>query len=125
MFAPPNQQTTAIVVLRRVAVDGLISHILYISRGKHVIMDRNMIDTASGGALMDKTPAATRHLILNIASNMQRFEIRGRVDTSKVVSEVIGSFLVIFTRIKSTKANYSIVNLRSNSLKDIVCSIMT
>ncbi|RDY09131.1 hypothetical protein CR513_06550, partial [Mucuna pruriens] len=30
-------------------------------------MDRNMIDAASGGALMDKTPAATRHLISNMA----------------------------------------------------------
>ncbi|RDX98112.1 hypothetical protein CR513_19016, partial [Mucuna pruriens] len=32
-------------------------------------MDRNMIDVASGGALMDKTPTAIRHLILNMASN--------------------------------------------------------
>ncbi|RDX94758.1 hypothetical protein CR513_22831, partial [Mucuna pruriens] len=30
-----------------------------------------MIDAASGGALMDKTPAAARHLISNMASNTQ------------------------------------------------------
>ncbi|RDX66869.1 hypothetical protein CR513_54321, partial [Mucuna pruriens] len=30
-------------------------------------MDRSMIDAASGEALMEKTPAATRHLILNMA----------------------------------------------------------
>ncbi|RDX96928.1 hypothetical protein CR513_20356, partial [Mucuna pruriens] len=35
------------------------------------MMDKSMIDAASGGALMDKTPATTRHLISNIASNTQ------------------------------------------------------
>ncbi|RDY11819.1 hypothetical protein CR513_03460, partial [Mucuna pruriens] len=32
------------------------------------IMDRSMIDAASGGALMDKTPTTTRHLISNMAN---------------------------------------------------------
>ncbi|RDY08412.1 hypothetical protein CR513_07357, partial [Mucuna pruriens] len=32
-------------------------------------MDRSMIDAASGGALMDKTPVVARHLISNMASN--------------------------------------------------------
>ncbi|RDY11346.1 hypothetical protein CR513_04003, partial [Mucuna pruriens] len=41
------------------------------------LMDRSMIDAASGGALMDKTPAAARHLISNMASNTQQFGIRG------------------------------------------------
>ncbi|RDX79273.1 hypothetical protein CR513_40319, partial [Mucuna pruriens] len=40
-------------------------------------MDRSMIDAASGGALMDKTPVAARHLISNMASNTQQFGIRG------------------------------------------------
>ncbi|RDX63348.1 hypothetical protein CR513_58237, partial [Mucuna pruriens] len=31
------------------------------------MMDRSMIDVASGGALMDKTPAVARHLISNMA----------------------------------------------------------
>ncbi|RDY05158.1 hypothetical protein CR513_11031, partial [Mucuna pruriens] len=35
------------------------------------MMDRSMIDAASEGALMDKTPTATRHLISNMASNTQ------------------------------------------------------
>ncbi|RDX94166.1 hypothetical protein CR513_23480, partial [Mucuna pruriens] len=35
------------------------------------MMDRSMIDAVSGGALMDKTPAAARHLITNMASNTQ------------------------------------------------------
>ncbi|RDY12053.1 hypothetical protein CR513_03204, partial [Mucuna pruriens] len=36
-----------------------------------MMMDRSMIDATSGGALMDKTPAAARHLISNMASNTQ------------------------------------------------------
>ncbi|RDX90043.1 hypothetical protein CR513_28138, partial [Mucuna pruriens] len=35
------------------------------------MMDRSMIDAASGGALMDKTPPATRHLISNMARPSQ------------------------------------------------------
>ncbi|RDX97366.1 hypothetical protein CR513_19862, partial [Mucuna pruriens] len=41
------------------------------------MMDQSMIDAASGGALMDKMPATTRHLISNMASNTQQFGIRG------------------------------------------------
>ncbi|RDX99132.1 hypothetical protein CR513_17856, partial [Mucuna pruriens] len=44
-------------------------------------MERSMIDAASGGALMDKTPAAARHLISNMASNTQQFGIRGPSQT--------------------------------------------
>ncbi|RDX98890.1 hypothetical protein CR513_18131, partial [Mucuna pruriens] len=43
-----------------------------------------MIDAASGGALMDKTPAATRHLISNMSSNTQQFGIRGPSQTQMV-----------------------------------------
>ncbi|RDX90583.1 hypothetical protein CR513_27537, partial [Mucuna pruriens] len=34
-----------------------------------MMMDRSMIDSASGGALVDKMPVATRHLLSNMASN--------------------------------------------------------
>ncbi|RDX93793.1 hypothetical protein CR513_23900, partial [Mucuna pruriens] len=51
------------------------------------MMDRSMIDAASGGALMDKTPAAARHLISNMASNTQQFGIRGPGQT-RMVSEI-------------------------------------
>ncbi|RDX73602.1 hypothetical protein CR513_46765, partial [Mucuna pruriens] len=50
-------------------------------------MDRSMIDAASGGALMDKTPAATRHLISNMASNTQQFGIRGS-NQSRMLNEI-------------------------------------
>ncbi|RDY07788.1 hypothetical protein CR513_08049, partial [Mucuna pruriens] len=40
-------------------------------------MGRSMIDVASGGGLMDKTPTTTRHVISNMASNTQQFGIRG------------------------------------------------
>ena len=35
-----------------------------------------MIDAASGGALVDKTPEATRNLIANMAANSQQFGTR-------------------------------------------------
>ncbi|RDY05967.1 hypothetical protein CR513_10131, partial [Mucuna pruriens] len=41
------------------------------------MMDRSMIDATSGGALMEKTTVAARHLISNMASNSQQFGIRG------------------------------------------------
>ncbi|RDX73925.1 hypothetical protein CR513_46391, partial [Mucuna pruriens] len=40
----------------------------------HSMMDRSMIDAASGGALMDKTPTAARHMISNMATSNQRLE---------------------------------------------------
>ena len=37
-------------------------------------IDRNMIDTASGGALVDKTPEVARNLISNMAANSSSLE---------------------------------------------------
>ncbi|RDX70337.1 hypothetical protein CR513_50437, partial [Mucuna pruriens] len=51
-------------------------------------MDRSMIDAASGGALMDKTPATARHLISNMASNTQQFGIRGPSQSQMMVNEI-------------------------------------
>ncbi|RDX91652.1 hypothetical protein CR513_26336, partial [Mucuna pruriens] len=45
-----------------------------------MLMDKSMIDVASGGALMDKTPTAARNLISNMAGNTQGF---GGVDGYK------------------------------------------
>ncbi|RDX76066.1 hypothetical protein CR513_43986, partial [Mucuna pruriens] len=56
-----------------------------------LMMDHNIVNAASGGALMDKTPVVARHLISNMASNMQQFGTRGGAVTLKVVSEV-GAF---------------------------------
>ena len=39
-------------------------------------MERSMIDAASGGALVDKTPEAARILISNMAANSQQFGTR-------------------------------------------------
>ncbi|RDX76045.1 hypothetical protein CR513_44005, partial [Mucuna pruriens] len=41
------------------------------------MMDRSMINATSGGALMDKTLVAIRHLISNMGSNTQQLGIRG------------------------------------------------
>ncbi|RDX83524.1 Retrovirus-related Pol polyprotein from transposon 17.6, partial [Mucuna pruriens] len=54
-------------------------------------MDRSMIDAASGGALMDKMPAAARHLISNMASNTQQFGIREPSQT-RMVNEIGAAF---------------------------------
>ncbi|RDY14624.1 hypothetical protein CR513_00276, partial [Mucuna pruriens] len=51
------------------------------------LMDRSMIDAASGGALMDKTPAAARHLISKTVDNTQQFSVRGFA-ASRVVNEI-------------------------------------
>ncbi|RDX68525.1 hypothetical protein CR513_52474, partial [Mucuna pruriens] len=51
-----------------------------------MMMDQSMIDAASGGALMHKTSAVARHLILNIASNTQQLKTRG-VEPSRAVNE--------------------------------------
>ncbi|XP_020209331.2 uncharacterized protein LOC109794285 [Cajanus cajan] len=50
-------------------------------------MDRSMIDAASGGALMDKTPAAAKDLIANMAANTQQFGAT-RGTSSRSVNEV-------------------------------------
>ncbi|RDY11614.1 hypothetical protein CR513_03690, partial [Mucuna pruriens] len=61
---------------------------VHITRSASLMMiDRSMIDAASGGALMDKTPTAARHLILNMASNTQQFGTRGTI-APRIVNEV-------------------------------------
>ncbi|RDX91875.1 hypothetical protein CR513_26074, partial [Mucuna pruriens] len=42
-------------------------------------MDRSMIDATSGGALMDKTPPATRHLISTWQAIHSSFGSEGRI----------------------------------------------
>ena len=39
-------------------------------------MDRNILDAASGGALVDKTPVAAKALIENMSLNSQQFTTR-------------------------------------------------
>ncbi|RDY07552.1 hypothetical protein CR513_08298, partial [Mucuna pruriens] len=53
-------------------------------------MDRSMIDVASGGALMDKMPAAARHLISNMAISNQRVENQLTELTSLVRQLAVG-----------------------------------
>ncbi|XP_068662874.1 uncharacterized protein [Aristolochia californica] len=51
--------------------------------------DRSMIDAATGGALVDKTPEAARNLIANMAANSQKFGTRLDLP-SKNVNEACG-----------------------------------
>jgi recombinational DNA repair protein RecR len=50
-------------------------------------IDRSIIDAASGGALVDKTPEAVRQLISNMAANSKQFGTR-RDFSNKQVNEV-------------------------------------
>nr|GEW92640.1 DNA-directed DNA polymerase [Tanacetum cinerariifolium] len=54
-------------------------------------MDQNMIDAASGGALVHKTPTTARTMISNMAANSQQFGTRQECPT-KSVSEVNTSY---------------------------------
>ncbi|KAH9784028.1 hypothetical protein KPL71_009511 [Citrus sinensis] len=51
------------------------------------LMDRSMIDVASGGVLVNKTPTQARELISNMAANAQQFGSR-QDPTSRKVNEV-------------------------------------
>ena len=53
-------------------------------------MDKSMVDVASGGALVDKTPATTRDLIANMDANAQQFGSRAMFPT-RGVNEVQSS----------------------------------
>jgi hypothetical protein len=68
--------------------------------------DCSIIDVASGGALVDKTPEAARQLISNMAANSKQLGTRGDF-TNKPVNEV------------------SISNLENkvNDLTSLVCSL--
>jgi len=53
-------------------------------------MDRSMIDTASGGALVEKTHVEARDLICKMAGNSKQFRI-GTDHTPRKVNEVMHS----------------------------------
>ena len=58
-----------------------------------MLMDRSMIDVASGGALMEKTLIATKQLISNMAANYQQFSTRVATLSRTVASEVFVSMV--------------------------------
>ena len=51
-------------------------------------MERSMIDAASGGALVDKTPVAAKSLIENMATNSQQFSTRSNSVVTRGVHEM-------------------------------------
>lgn len=58
-----------------------------------MLMKKNMIDAANGGALVDKTPKAIRNLIANIAANSEQFNTRNDPLPPKLVNVVSTSSL--------------------------------
>ena len=66
-----------------------------------MLMDRSMIDAASGGALMDKTLIAARQLISNKAKNYQQFGTGVATPSRTVASEVFVSMVADNQRLKN------------------------
>ena len=64
-------------------------------------MDRSMIDAASGGALMDKTPIVSKQLISNMAINYQQFGTRVAAPSRVVASKVSVSMVVDNQRLEN------------------------
>ncbi len=59
-------------------------------------MDRSMIDAASGGALVNKTPEVAMQLISNMVENSRQFGIRadGAIKQVNEVSALKNQFLI-------------------------------
>ncbi|XP_062173455.1 uncharacterized protein LOC133878909 [Alnus glutinosa] len=86
-------------------------------------IDRNMIDAASGGALVDKTPEAARNLIANMAANSQQFGTRLDLP-SKHVNEVnISSLEQQIASLTSLVRQMAVGNMQSAKACGI-CSIV-
>ncbi|XP_057418698.1 uncharacterized protein LOC130712899 [Lotus japonicus] len=63
-------------------------------------MDRSILDAASGGALVDKTPAAAKALIEKVSLNSQQFTTRSSSVQTKGVHEIqVSSNKAVETRI--------------------------
>ena len=85
----------------------------------------SMIDAASGGALVDKTPTEAMNLIANMASNSQQFKVRTDV-LVRGVNEVgatssLDRQLANLTQVVQTLAS-SIVSMHSKPCG--ICSIL-
>ena len=78
-----------------------------------------MIDAASGGALVDKTPKSARLLISNMAANSQQFSIRNDPPPQpKKVNEVsIASLEQKFDKLTSLVQQLSIGNMKQIKLR--------
>jgi len=64
-------------------------------------MDKSMIDAASGGVLMDKTPVAARQLISNMIANYQQFGTRVVAPSKATASKVFVSMVVDNQRLEN------------------------
>ncbi|RDY10008.1 hypothetical protein CR513_05538, partial [Mucuna pruriens] len=81
-------------------------------------MDRSMIDAASGGAVMDKTPAVARHLISNMA----------RPSQSRMVNEIgVTSNLMLENQLSelTSLVRQLVVGQHQPSMATKVCGICT
>ncbi|RDY14636.1 hypothetical protein CR513_00288, partial [Mucuna pruriens] len=86
-----------------------------------MMMDRNMIDPTSDGALMDKTPTATRNLISNMASNTQQFGARGVNEATDIDSQRLENKIIELTSL----ARQLVIGQHHMNLLAKVCAICT
>lgn len=70
-------------------------------------MNQSMVDAASGGALVNKTPTKARQLISSMAENSQQFGTRGPVAPVQV----------------ATKSEVSDMHIEMSELTKLVCSL--
>ncbi|CAJ2642407.1 unnamed protein product [Trifolium pratense] len=61
-------------------------------------MDRNILDAASGGALVDKTPAAAKALIENMSLNSQQFTTRNNFASVNEIQSSSSSIKALETK---------------------------
>ena len=88
-------------------------------------MDRNILDAASSGALVDKTPDSAKTLIENMSLNSQQFTTRNNYVQTKGVNEIqVASNKALETRIDELTVlvkNLTVSKTQAASL----CSICT
>nr|KYP36007.1 Copia protein [Cajanus cajan] len=95
------------------------------------IMDRSMIDAASGGALGDMTPASARGLIEKMASNAQQFNMRSDAIVVRGVHDVVASDSTEHKKLESkidaltTLVSQLAANQKSAPPPEKVCGICT
>ncbi|XP_027177724.1 uncharacterized protein LOC113776872 [Coffea eugenioides] len=74
--------------------------------------DRSLIDTVSGGALMNKTPQNAWKLIERMVENSQQFGTRGDVHTRRVNEVIVSSIQQQISELTSTIRQLAVGNLQ-------------
>lgn len=92
--------------------------------------DRSIVDAASGGALVNKTPAQARELINNMAQNTQQFGTResqvrqvNEIKGESFVDAQIANLTSILNRIIPLVAQHSVHAINPQPIKYGICCL--